>query len=879
MLARAGRSRLSTMLMEREHTLQPYLKLLLVLLVVLGMLFSACTPRGTSTVGNPTATATSVPTTTVVPTPVVLEGVVVDRVEIQVLESLPVQVQVAVYGKLPDACSLIEEVEHSREGNAYQVTLKIARRAEARCAPNPTPFEYTVPLEVIGLKAGSYTVDVHGVSGSFALAADNVPLDAGLIGGRVWHDVCGVAGGEGGVPAVPSSGCIPDGGGYRANGLLETDEPGIEGVLVSLGEGECPSTGLATATTGADGTYVFNDLTAGTYCVTVDPLQEPNLSILLPGGWTAPAVEQGSVTVTLDSGIQRMDVDFGRDHQFLPADESAAFAAWLKETIAARDYAQMRALMANPFMIAGWRSEGQSYSPDRAVEQLRNNHLGSDTHLTYPERDIIGLLGGADPFAILGPQVHIVSILFVSGWGPEGGDEALLYITQDSDGTYRWHGVLMTAFGGFGQTPALLAWHREGGIAGFCGGVIVYADGRALLTSCWRELKEKNLSAAEVGQVSTWVETLKPFEHVLRDGAVADGMTVRLTLSGQGTQAATEADVQEMLDFAAALLPSPPLAAIHVLQTGVRYVLANQDVAMHAGPGEEYARTGQVFGGQVAWVTGVSIDGAWWRVICPDDTVGNCWLPANLELTLPTTPAGAWPVFMFPRGMSVDYPAGWFHEPTAYDEAQHSVWFRPPELDGPLSTAHLDKESKNAQYFAELRGYSRQAGFLAGGAGADLARVSYHTRRAAGTDQRSDPHAHLANAGTQRVLFRQCRDRPGHLAGCGQQLYGSDGYLGCGDRFCLAGGDRLLCRLPEHRDRKPLSHRRSGAARERGGRRYGYWHHAHHGDGDRRMGPGRPVHGEDCDRRQPGGICRSGLQLYTALALSVGRDHDPYHLQ
>jgi hypothetical protein len=140
--------------------------------------------------------------------------------------------------------------------------------------------------------------------------------------------------------------------------------------------------------------------------------------------------------------------------------------------------------------------------------------------------------------------------------------------------------------------------------------------------------------------------------------------------------------MQQVLDFAGSLLPPPSPADIHVLQTGVRYVLANQDIAMYAGPGQGYPRIGQVFGGQVVWVTGESTDGAWWRVICPDDTVGNCWLSGDPALTQPTTPPGAWPVFMFPRGMSVDYLAGWFCEPNTYDENQHSVGFYPPETDG-----------------------------------------------------------------------------------------------------------------------------------------------------------------------------------------------------
>jgi hypothetical protein len=77
------------------------------------------------------------------------------------------------------------------------------------------------------------------------------------ISGRVWHDLCALSGGEGDVPVTPSAGCAQVGEGrYQANGLLESTEPGLGGVLVQLGEGDCPATGLATARTGMDGRYV-----------------------------------------------------------------------------------------------------------------------------------------------------------------------------------------------------------------------------------------------------------------------------------------------------------------------------------------------------------------------------------------------------------------------------------------------------------------------------------------------------------------------------------------------------------------------------------------------------------------------------------------------
>jgi hypothetical protein len=137
----------------------------------------------------------------------------------------------------------------------------------------------------------------------------------GTIGGQVWHDLCKV---PYETVSTPPEGCVMlPGGGLLANGLLETGEPGIAGVVVMLGTGACPSTGLTTANTGVNGMYTFAGLGAGTYCVSVDFLDPTNETILIPGGWTYPN-EDGAATVTISAGESKLDANFGWDYQFLP---------------------------------------------------------------------------------------------------------------------------------------------------------------------------------------------------------------------------------------------------------------------------------------------------------------------------------------------------------------------------------------------------------------------------------------------------------------------------------------------------------------------------------------------------------------------------------
>jgi hypothetical protein len=154
-----------------------------------------------------------------------------------------------------------------------------------------------------------------------APVADDAP---GSIFGWVWHDVCQTA--KDGEPALTNApeGCIeaPSAlGEYRADGSQDSQELTIADVVVRLGAGACPATGLAEVTTTAtDISYSFTDLAAGTYCVSIDPSEEPNLSLLRPGIWTFPEVSEGLIgrTVELQPGQNIFDVNFGWDHQFLP---------------------------------------------------------------------------------------------------------------------------------------------------------------------------------------------------------------------------------------------------------------------------------------------------------------------------------------------------------------------------------------------------------------------------------------------------------------------------------------------------------------------------------------------------------------------------------
>jgi hypothetical protein len=166
------------------------------------------------------------------------------------------------------------------------------------------------------------TFGPHSATRSFYVnASGTCPAPGGgSISGLVFHDLCAVP--DGPYVEVPP-GCIAfSDGGLGANGVYDPGEPGIPGVHVVLGQGTCASSViLQTAVTGADGSYSFNSLPAGTYCVSADALEADNVSALIPGNWTYPMRDVNPIlqAVILGADEHRAGIIFGWDYQFLPA--------------------------------------------------------------------------------------------------------------------------------------------------------------------------------------------------------------------------------------------------------------------------------------------------------------------------------------------------------------------------------------------------------------------------------------------------------------------------------------------------------------------------------------------------------------------------------
>jgi len=288
------------------------------------------------------------------------------------------------------------------------------------------------------------------------------------ISGRVWHDLCAVAGGEGGTAITPSAGCVQSAdGGYQANGLLETGEPGIGGVLVRLGAGACPASGLADATTDTGGAYAFTGLSAGTYCVSVDALSAQNTS-LLPGSWTFPIVDAGSsatgYTVNLLAGERRSEVNLGWDYQLLPPPEPVPTEPSPAPTCTDRaSFVSDVTIPDNTYLSPGqsfvktWRLRNSgtcTWTTDYALVSAGGHSLGAPSSVPLPEAVAPG--GTVDLSVTL--TAPTANGAYEGKWQLRNAEGSLFGTGADADGAF-WVRIIV------GPTPtparAFTGWRGE----------------------------------------------------------------------------------------------------------------------------------------------------------------------------------------------------------------------------------------------------------------------------------------------------------------------------------------------------------------------------------------------------------------------------------
>ena len=101
------------------------------------------------------------------------------------------------------------------------------------------------------------------------------------------------------------------------------------------------------------------------------------------------------------------------------------------------------------------------------------------------------------------------------------------------------------------QSEMVLTWGRYGGFAGFCDEMQVSASGEVRTQSC-RNKSEKvgKLSTEDSRRLDEWRRSFGSVVFESNDGAVADGLSVKLTLNGTGKDRPTDMQRREILDWA-----------------------------------------------------------------------------------------------------------------------------------------------------------------------------------------------------------------------------------------------------------------------------------------------------------------------------------------
>jgi hypothetical protein len=109
----------------------------------------------------PLTDATATPTTAAVNLP----PLKVSHVQIDIGVGSPIPVDAFISAELPDICAQVAEVKVGQKDFTFEITMSVRRHAED--ARDTLPFRMYVPLNMVSLPDGTYTVKVNDVSTTF----------------------------------------------------------------------------------------------------------------------------------------------------------------------------------------------------------------------------------------------------------------------------------------------------------------------------------------------------------------------------------------------------------------------------------------------------------------------------------------------------------------------------------------------------------------------------------------------------------------------------------------------------------------------------------------------------------------------------------------
>ena len=97
----------------------------------------------------------------------------------------------------------------------------------------------------------------------------------------------------------------------------------------------------------------------------------------------------------------------------------------------------------------------------------------------------------------------------------------------------------------------VLTWHREGGIAGFCDEMKVWATGAIRTESCKTQgSRQGKLAKEDLGRFDYWRALYGAIVIETKDSPTSDAMILRLMLKGTGSRQPSDEDRTQILDWA-----------------------------------------------------------------------------------------------------------------------------------------------------------------------------------------------------------------------------------------------------------------------------------------------------------------------------------------
>ena len=150
---------------------------LIALMVLVLVTAEGCVPVSTSSSSQPTTGAPGAPVVQTEPatdlsTPAAagLRPLTVANVTVDVGVGSPIPVDAFVSGEWPDLCAQLAQITQRYEGKTFDITL-LATAADPACPPDflGLPFRIAIPINVVELPEGQYTVTANGATTTFSV--------------------------------------------------------------------------------------------------------------------------------------------------------------------------------------------------------------------------------------------------------------------------------------------------------------------------------------------------------------------------------------------------------------------------------------------------------------------------------------------------------------------------------------------------------------------------------------------------------------------------------------------------------------------------------------------------------------------------------------